>query len=56
MAIGDHINDLSMIRAAGLGIGMQNAVEAVKEACGYITKATNNAGGVGEAIEKFILR
>ena len=56
MAIGDHINDLSMIRAAGLGIGMQNAVEAVNEACGYITKATNNAGGVGEAIEKFILR
>ena len=29
--MGDSINDLSMIEAAGLGLAMENAKEAVKE-------------------------
>ena len=32
MAIGDEENDLSMIKLAGVGVAMGNAVPAVKEA------------------------
>lgn len=55
MALGDNLNDLSMIKAAGLGVGMQNTVEKMKADCDYVTQADNNEGGVGEAIERFIL-
>ena len=54
IAIGDSENDLSMIELAGLGISMGNGEDYVKEAAQYIT-GTNNEGGVGSAIEKFIL-
>ena len=36
IAMGDSTNDLSMIRAAGLGLAMANAKEAVKEAADKI--------------------
>ncbi len=55
MAIGDNFNDLSMIKAAGLGVGVANTNPKMKDDCDYITEANNNNGGVGEAIEKFIL-
>ena len=55
MALGDNFNDLSMIEAAGLGVGVANVNPKMKDDCDYITKADNNQGGVGEAIEKFVL-
>ena len=55
MALGDNFNDLSMIEAAGLGVGVANVNPKMKADCDYITKANNNQGGVGEAIEKFVL-
>lgn len=55
MAIGDNFNDLTMIKAAGLGVGVQNTTPDMKPMCDYITDATNNEGAVGEAIEKFVL-
>lgn len=55
IAIGDNFNDLPMIQAAGLGVGVQNTVENMKPLCGYITDATNNESAVAEVIEKFIL-
>ena len=55
MALGDNFNDLSMIKAAGLGVGVANVNPKMKDDCDYITKADNNQGGVGEAIEKFVL-
>lgn len=55
IAIGDNFNDLSMIRAAGLGVGVQNTVPAMKQDCDFITDATNDEGAVGEVIERFIL-
>lgn len=55
IAMGDNINDLSMITRAGLGVGMQNSNPAIKPYCDYITEADNNNGGVAEAIEKFVL-
>ncbi|MBK3495168.1 HAD family phosphatase [Viridibacillus sp. YIM B01967] len=55
MAIGDAMNDLSMLKFAGLPIAMGNAVPAVKEIAQYITD-TNSDEGVAKAIEKFILK
>ena len=55
IAIGDNYNDLSMIKAAGLGVGVANTVEAMKPKCDYITEADCDEGAVGEVIEKFIL-
>ena len=37
VAFGDSMNDLEMVRAAGLGIAMGNAVPALKEAADYVT-------------------
>ena len=52
IAIGDGLNDLSMIRYAGLGIAMANAATEVKENAQYIT-ASNDEEGVLRAIEAF---
>lgn len=54
MSIGDQENDLSLIRKAGLGIAMGNAVEEVKQAADYITKS-NDENGLAYAIKKFVL-
>lgn len=54
MACGDGWNDLPMIKFAGLGVAMGNAVAPVKAAAGYVT-ADNDHDGVGLAVEKFIL-
>ena len=55
IAIGDNFNDLPMIKAAGLGVGVKNTVEDMKPMCDIITDSTNNEGAVGEVIEKYIL-
>lgn len=56
MALGDNFNDLSMLKVAGLGVGMKNTNPKMKDKCDVITKATNNEGGVAEAIKKFVLQ
>ena len=53
VAFGDQELDLPMIRAAGLGIAMGNAIEKVKESADAVTK-TNNEGGVAFAVEKLL--
>lgn len=55
IAIGDGPNDIPMIRAAGLGACVANAYDEVKAASSYICEADNNAGGVAEVIERFVL-
>ncbi|MDF7683805.1 Cof-type HAD-IIB family hydrolase [Lactobacillus sp. ESL0679] len=52
-AIGDNLNDISMIRDAGVGVAMGNAVPKIKEAAQIETK-TNNEDGVGYILRKFI--
>lgn len=54
MCIGDNENDLSMIKYAGFGVAMGNAIFEVKEAANYITD-TNKNDGVVKAINKFVL-
>ena len=55
VAAGDEENDLSMITAAGTGVAMCNATEAVKAAADYITCNDNNHDGIAEIINRFIL-
>ena len=52
-AIGDEINDLPMIRGAGLGIAMGNAVAAVKDAARRHT-SPNTQSGVAHAIDHIL--
>ena len=54
ICIGDAGNDLAMIRYAGLGVAMGNAVPEVKSAADYITHS-NEEDGVAHVIEKFML-
>jgi hydroxymethylpyrimidine pyrophosphatase-like HAD family hydrolase len=51
MAIGDNYNDMEMIRAAGWGVAMGNAVPELKEAADWIT-LTNDENGLAVAFEK----
>lgn len=53
VAIGDDVNDLPMIRAAGLGVAMGNAVPAVREAASVHTE-THDACGVAVLIERLL--
>jgi hypothetical protein len=55
MAVGDSLNDLDMIEYAGLGVAMGNSRPEVKAAAQAVT-AGNDADGVAEAIEKYVLR
>lgn len=53
VACGDAANDLAMLRAAGIGVAMQNGTEEVKAVADYITLRDNNHDGVAEAADKF---
>lgn len=54
IAFGDGLNDLTMLRAAGIGIAMENACPEALEIADWVT-ASNDAHGVAAGIEKFCL-
>lgn len=54
LAVGDSNNDVEMLRTAGIGVAVANAVPAAKAAADHIT-VSNNEGGVGRAIWDFAL-
>lgn len=54
IAIGDNMNDLDMIKFAGCGVAVGNAVEPLKEAAQIVT-GTNDDDGVAEIIEKLVI-
>jgi hydroxymethylpyrimidine pyrophosphatase-like HAD family hydrolase len=54
VAMGDSLNDMSMIREAGLGVAMGNAQEALKEAADLVT-VTNNEHAVARIIREHVL-
>lgn len=53
IAIGDNINDLEMVKNAGMGVAMGQSTPVLKEVANYITLDNNN-DGVAKAIEEFI--
>lgn len=55
LAAGDELNDISMLEAAGLGIAMKNARDAVKEIADIITLEDNNHDGLVSILEKAML-
>lgn len=54
LAIGDSRNDVPMLRWAGVGIAMGNALPEVKQAVKYVTE-TNEEDGVASAIRRYVL-
>jgi len=54
MAIGDSRNDVPMMRWAGLGVAMGNALPEVQQSVRYVTLDNDN-DGVAAAIERFAL-
>ncbi|PZD94367.1 phosphoglycolate phosphatase [Paenibacillus sambharensis] len=55
VAMGDSLNDLAMIRAAGLGVAMGNGQDAVKAEADFVT-LTNDEHGVAHAIEHIVMK
>jgi hypothetical protein len=55
MAIGDAMNDLGMVRAAGFGCAPANAVPEVKAAARYISLRTNEEDAVADLVERVAL-
>ncbi|MGP6140282.1 Cof-type HAD-IIB family hydrolase [Jeotgalibaca sp. A127] len=55
MAIGDGNNDYHMIKAAGLGVVMENGTDYLKSVAKELTLSNEN-DGVAHAIEKFVLK
>ena len=55
MAIGDAMNDLGMVRAAGFGCAPSNAVPDVKAAARYVSLLTNEEDAVADLIRRIAL-
>jgi 3-deoxy-D-manno-octulosonate 8-phosphate phosphatase (KDO 8-P phosphatase) len=53
--IGDDLTDLPVIRYAGLGVAVANAVDEVKKYADYVTTRPGGSGAVREVIE-YILK
>jgi Cof subfamily protein (haloacid dehalogenase superfamily) len=53
LAIGDGVNDISMLREAGLGVAMGNAAPEVQAAADTVT-AANDEDGAALALERFV--
>ncbi|UVI31723.1 Cof-type HAD-IIB family hydrolase [Paenibacillus spongiae] len=54
-AMGDSLNDIDMIRKAGLGVAVGNAQAVVKEAADEVI-VTNNEHAVAHLIRNFVLK
>ena len=53
IAIGDNLNDISMLERVGYPVAMNNATDEVKHIAKYVTD-TNENSGVGKAIMKIL--
>ena len=52
MAFGDGENDIDMIRFAGIGVAMGNAIKNLKSAADYITTDIDD-DGIANALQHF---
>ncbi len=52
--VGDDLLDLPLIRRAGFGVAVANAVDELKEAADYITTRTGGCGAVREVVEHIL--
>jgi len=54
VAVGDNLNDLSMVKMAGLGVAMGNAHPQLQEMADHVT-LSNEKDGIAAVIREFIL-
>lgn len=54
LAVGDNLNDLSLLKTAGVGIAVNNAYSELKQVANYTTKNPVEKGGFAEAVYKFM--
>lgn len=54
MAVGDTENDIAILKAAGIGVAMENATDEIKAIASYIT-TSNTEDGVANAIAHFVV-
>lgn len=54
LAFGDDRNDADMIRFAGIGVAMENAIEELRAAADWVA-GSNAEAGVARGIERFVL-
>ena len=52
ISFGDGLNDFGLIKAAGVGVAMGNAIDELKAEADYVT-CSNEDDGVAKGIEKF---
>lgn len=52
VAVGDNLNDLSMIKVAGVGVAVGNATESLKKSADFVS-VSNNEGAIAQVIEEF---
>ena len=53
--VGDDVMDIQLLRRAGFGAAVANAVDEVKQNAAYVTKRAGGSGAVREVIE-YLLR
>jgi Cof subfamily protein (haloacid dehalogenase superfamily) len=56
LAVGDSLNDESMLRWAGCPVAMINGDERIKEIAALVTEKNNDEDGVAEVIERYVLK
>lgn len=54
VAAGDAANDISMLKAAGVGVAMKNATQDTKQVADYVTEHTNNEDGILELFDRWM--
>jgi hydroxymethylpyrimidine pyrophosphatase-like HAD family hydrolase len=55
MAVGDNENDAPMVAAAGWGVAVANAKEAVRRVAAAVTENDCENDAVAEAVERWVL-
>ena len=53
IAFGDHYNDLSMFRVAGISVAMANAMDSVRSTADWVT-GSNDQSGIADALRRFV--
>lgn len=56
IGFGDNFNDLALIKEAGLGVAVANAVPELKEIADYVTVRDNREGAIEEVLNKFVFK
>lgn len=54
VTVGDNYNDIEMIKEAGLGVAVANAVPQIRSLAGYITRKNNNESALAEVVDMVI--